>query len=252
MPKNGTTIVRSDYATASDLQQLQLMYQCKSGPRTLAAFQANRCTEDCKCWLGARGCKGINAGCKGNLVCKRNKCVKGTGPAPPQPKTIVKYFPFNSYYPVDGVVFDVKAKRKIKITDLVLSLRTTGPVTMEIFTKSGSGAGFETNEGSWTLMKSFTYKGDGTMYPEPIRAPLFQPVLMRRKTTRSFLVTVTSSDSNYFRTTKGTSYGIGNFISNSHIIVKEGCGVKYPFNYVWCVKGSTSYSAQGGVEYVLA
>lgn len=62
--------------SAGDKLQVRLMYQCSSGPRNYAAYQANKCTEDCKCGAFMRGCKGKgNSVCKGNLQCEGNVCV---------------------------------------------------------------------------------------------------------------------------------------------------------------------------------
>jgi hypothetical protein len=256
VPKNGKKIIELDYASPQDILQIRLMYQCASGPRTRAAYFKNPCTKNCKCGLNLSGCKGNNNFCKGSLVCSNNKCVKSSGPSPtppPPPKTLVKYIPYDSYYAFSGVVFDVQAKsRKIKITNLILSINTQGPVSLKIFTKAGSGVGFEENQGSWTLMKSFTYRGDGTQHPEPFAVGVFKPVVMAPWTKRSFLVTTTSASKEFFRTRGGTNYGNGNYASDANVIIKQGCGVDYPFDYVWCNPGSNSYTVQGGVQYVFA
>lgn len=68
-----------------DNVQMRLLYQCKTGSRTLAEYNKNngknRCNADCKCGYRKRGCalpSGVDdtQWCKGSLVCRKNKCVK--------------------------------------------------------------------------------------------------------------------------------------------------------------------------------
>ena len=37
----------------SDIEQIQLLYQCRTGRRTLSQARSNRCTPDCPCWENA-------------------------------------------------------------------------------------------------------------------------------------------------------------------------------------------------------
>jgi hypothetical protein len=66
-------------ASPQDLLKVRLLYQCLTGPRTLAEYDANLCTSDCKCWEGAIGCGGNDDACQGTLVCSDNKCVVASG-----------------------------------------------------------------------------------------------------------------------------------------------------------------------------
>jgi len=79
--KNGESIGQRSKASESDIIQLRLLYQCKSGPRTLKEYNESPCTNDCKCWKGARGCGTNDGACQGNLVCSNNKCVASSAPS---------------------------------------------------------------------------------------------------------------------------------------------------------------------------
>ena len=74
-PLNGKILGQRKQADNQDIIDIQLLYQCVSGPRNLSQYNSNRCTNDCKCWEGALGCKGNNNACQGSLVCRNNKCV---------------------------------------------------------------------------------------------------------------------------------------------------------------------------------
>ena len=75
----GQSVGQRDGPSNLDIIKLRLLYQCVSGPRNYADYQANPCTSDCKCWEGATGCNGNNAACQGSLVCSNNQCVVGGG-----------------------------------------------------------------------------------------------------------------------------------------------------------------------------
>lgn len=76
--KNGESIGQRDGASESDIEQIRLLYQCRSGPRDLTSYKENTCTDDCPCWDGANGC-GDNSTCQGDLICKDGQCVGGMG-----------------------------------------------------------------------------------------------------------------------------------------------------------------------------
>lgn len=81
-PKN-TTVSEDDIgryvgASAGDLIQVRLLYQCRSGPRTYANYLDHPCTADCPCWKGASSCRGQDDACQGDLICssKSNQCIQ--------------------------------------------------------------------------------------------------------------------------------------------------------------------------------
>jgi len=77
--KNGNTIDRRREADGNDIIDIRLMYQCISGTRSLASYNANRCTSDCKCWMNEVGCNGNDNACQGSLKCINNKCSNSGG-----------------------------------------------------------------------------------------------------------------------------------------------------------------------------
>lgn len=55
-----------------DVRQLQLLYQCSSGPRDLSVAEANECTPECPCWENSfYPCENDDE-CQGGLVCTPN------------------------------------------------------------------------------------------------------------------------------------------------------------------------------------
>jgi DNA modification methylase len=79
---NGQSIGQRSGADQKDILDIRLLYQCISGERTLSEYNDNRCTEDCKCWKGEKGCNGRNNACQGSLVCTNNMCQDGSGGSP--------------------------------------------------------------------------------------------------------------------------------------------------------------------------
>lgn len=75
--KNGEVLGQRKVLSKSDIEQIRLLYQCKSGPRTLKEYQDIPCSPDCPCWHGAIGCRQDSA-CQGQLICDMSKsqCVK--------------------------------------------------------------------------------------------------------------------------------------------------------------------------------
>jgi hypothetical protein len=78
-PLNGKIIGQRTEADAQDILDIRLLYQCVSGPRNLAEYDANHCNTDCKCWKNEIGCNGNNDACQGSLTCSNNKCVGNDG-----------------------------------------------------------------------------------------------------------------------------------------------------------------------------
>lgn len=97
----GIIIGQRNGASPSDIIQLRLLYQCTSGPRTLAEYNRNLCTNDCPCWVGTTGCGNNDDLCGGDLICLHNKCVPGAPtPVPtPEPRYACQKMekPFRSY-----------------------------------------------------------------------------------------------------------------------------------------------------------
>lgn len=77
----GNEVGQRNRISWKDNIQMRLLYQCRSGPRTLSEHREVRCTADCKCGRNKRGCRlttGVDDSrwCKGSLVCLQNRCVE--------------------------------------------------------------------------------------------------------------------------------------------------------------------------------
>lgn len=66
-------------ASDNDIRQLQLLYQCSTGPRTKADSEAAPCSSECKCWEDMQGCGSDSDSCQGSLVCHKNRCRRQSG-----------------------------------------------------------------------------------------------------------------------------------------------------------------------------
>lgn len=67
--KAGAQIGQRDSFSWTDNAQIQLLYQCRGGPRTAAEAREKPCNSDCKCWEWRYGCQGIDDFCQGRLIC---------------------------------------------------------------------------------------------------------------------------------------------------------------------------------------
>jgi len=87
---NWETMGQRSKLSERDVEQLRLLYQCKSGPRMGDISVDELCSTDCPCWEHAMGeCHGNNNECMGNLIC-------GTTPNPLP--TLVEYKDQMPYY----------------------------------------------------------------------------------------------------------------------------------------------------------
>ena len=76
---HGQSIGQRVGMSKGDKIQLRLLYQC-SEPRNYAAYKSERCTADCQCAKGWKGCsvdgRDDSTLCKASLQCQNNECVK--------------------------------------------------------------------------------------------------------------------------------------------------------------------------------
>ena len=71
----GNTLGNTVGASDNDVVQVRLLYQCRSGPRTLSDYINDKCNSDCTCGRRVRGCD-TNDHCKGALICIDRQCVR--------------------------------------------------------------------------------------------------------------------------------------------------------------------------------
>lgn len=140
----------------------------------------------------------------------------------------------------NGNMFDISVLQDITITDFdVNSYSGTG--NFEVYYKSGSYSGSETNASAWTLIGTATnVVSNGAGVATPLNLGL--NLNLTAGQTYSFYITGTNQSVNY---TDGSL--VGNvYASNTELIIYEGLGKSYPF-------GST-YSPRiwnGTIHYTL-
>src|SRR4029450_7479398 len=69
-----------------------------------------------------------------------------------------------------GIMFDISALNNILVTGFDTALQDSG--TLEIYGKTGTHIGFETDSSAWTLLGSATVTSSGIGVPTPIPIPL--------------------------------------------------------------------------------
>lgn len=123
----------------------------------------------------------------------------------------------------NGNMFDVLPSQSLTITDFDVHFSGTGD--FEVYYKTGSHVGFETNAAAWTLAGSANaIAGSGVGVGTPLNLNLALPLTAGQ--TYAFYVTCSSGGIvNY---TNGAA--VGNIlVSNADITVYEGVGKVYPF-----------------------
>ena len=73
----GNPIGQRKKVSIGDRLTIRLHYQCSDGPRSLEEYKNETCNDsNCKCGFKMKGCGGDSNKCKGNLVCRNNKCLR--------------------------------------------------------------------------------------------------------------------------------------------------------------------------------
>jgi hypothetical protein len=123
----------------------------------------------------------------------------------------------------DGNMFDVVvAAKPLVITSLDVNL-SVGQYSLELYKKSGTWVGSETNPAAWTLVGTLSnVTSSGLNLPTPANFPDF---IIPANSTTAFYVTTPTGGIEY---TNGTSVGLV-AASNSDLKILEGCGIGYPF-----------------------
>ncbi len=125
----------------------------------------------------------------------------------------------------EGIMFDITAINTVTITCFD-SNWASGTFDCEIYTKSGTHVGSETNAAAWALIGSATgITSNGTDNPTPI--PIIISVEITAGQTVAFYITSTTTIRTLY--TNGTAVG-NTLSSDSNIILKEGTGKSYPFS----------------------
>lgn len=122
----------------------------------------------------------------------------------------------------DGAMFDLDATSALTIKDFSLSIEGD-PANLEIYYKTGTHVGFETNAGAWTLLASSSNRPVGKCVPANFNLSLN----MVAGQTMAFYIT-RSDGLGALSYTNGFTLGAALF-SDQHLSIKEGQGKEYPF-----------------------
>ncbi|MEM7185886.1 MAG: proprotein convertase P-domain-containing protein [Bacteroidota bacterium] len=127
-----------------------------------------------------------------------------------------------------GNMFDMNAINDVVIQSFDIHGDTGATFDVEVYAKSGTYVGFETDPGAWTLIGTapgVVSNGDGLATP----LDLMLNYAMAAGETHAFYVTPTDFSTGGFNYTNGTA--VGNvFASDSNIEFLEGSGSGYPFD----------------------
>ena len=127
-----------------------------------------------------------------------------------------------------GNMFDINAVTDVTVQSFDIHGDTGATFDVEVYAKSGTYIGSETDPGAWTLIGTapgVVSNGDGVATP----LGLALNYAMAAGETHAFYVTPTDFSTGGFNYTNGT--GVGNvFASDANIEFLEGAGSGYPFN----------------------
>ena len=143
------------------------------------------------------------AGCCGNSVCETgedfNNCAADCLDGPYDLLTPL----CSSCYIRNGQMFDIEAKNDVQITSLRFRALTVSG-TVNVYTKTGTWSGSETNQGAWTLIS--TSNGPFTafeMYDMP-----FDPINVAQGNKQAFYVTYTTGGDLLYAIISGATHSM--------------------------------------------
>ena len=98
----GNAIGQREGASQSDITHLRLLYQCASKINTLAGYNAEPCSNDCKCVVGMTGCGGNDEACMEKQSVKTinaSEDLTRLQPQPPRipPRLILHFVPLGGH-----------------------------------------------------------------------------------------------------------------------------------------------------------
>lgn len=152
-----------------------------------------------------------------------------------------------------GNMFDINAITDVTVQSFDIHGDTGATFDVEVYAKSGTYVGSETDPGAWTLIGTapgVVSNGDGVATP----LGLALGYAMAAGETHAFYVTPTDFSTGGFNYTNGNAVG-DVFASDANIEFLEGAGSGYPFNgtlfspRVW--NGNIIYDAGSGMSTTL-
>jgi M6 family metalloprotease-like protein len=127
-----------------------------------------------------------------------------------------------------GVIFDVVASKAMRIVGMEVHVASKKVVSLEVYIKSGSYAGYENRRDSWNRVANTTVMGQGIGERSVVPANAFNPVTVDRNATVAFYVTFKESEMRY-----SSGGDFTNAASNDDMIVTRGIGRDYPFGNMY-------------------
>ncbi|THJ29797.1 hypothetical protein E8K88_17915, partial [Lampropedia aestuarii] len=125
-----------------------------------------------------------------------------------------------------GVMFDVAASNDVTITGFgIYPYVDMNDVTFEVYTRSGTYAGFESNPSEWTLIGTAGVTGSAS---ELVDIPVTLNTAIESGASQAFYITSTGPYNIRYRAT--TSPSGTAFIGDANIDILVGAGVVYPFD----------------------
>ena len=154
---------------------------------------------------------------------------------------------YNSNNGQRGCMFDVFAVNSVVINCFDANLYAGTTANYEIYYRTGTHVGNETNAAAWTLLGTVTgLTSTGANLPTPI--PITFNVNIPAGATYAFYIT--NDFGGGLSYTDGTS--IGNLLANdANLIIREGVGKSYPFGLTFSVRnfnGTAYYGSSGPLD----
>ena len=135
---------------------------------------------------------------------------------------------FSSNNSENGNMFDVTAFNNITITSFAINKRTTTPEMVEVYYKSGTYVGSETNAAAFTLLGSSLVTGGGSDTPTPLPVGGLNLVAGN---TYGLYVTIAGPPGNDDADHQLLYTNGSNTYTNADLKITTGIGVAYPFGF---------------------
>jgi hypothetical protein len=129
----------------------------------------------------------------------------------------------------NGNWFDVVAINDLTVNSFDINLATGTTDDIEVYFKTGTSIGFETDASAWTLLDTATgITSNGTDVATPLNLNLGQ-VVLAGETVAFYVTTVNGGTMNYFGTGAGPIPAGDVFVSDANMEILGGSGGEYPF-----------------------
>jgi hypothetical protein len=244
----------------TDILQIRLMYQCKSGPRYLIDYEANKCTPDCQCWHKEPGCGNDNARCTDDMVCSDNVCTEpNKNNSLPSFTSLVMSNAQGQFQFVSGVMFDIQPKYDPIIIRNLYYQGIDGDVQVDIFTKEWTHFKWSESPNKWTKIGSALLEQSASDEPQLFPNGSFDPITVNEWSRTGFYIQAKNcgTDCNKLRVWQGENYAVSKkpFVENHSARILTGCALKPYFDnsgqHCKNERGGESMTFWGGIMYTI-